>query len=129
MEKKLQVYVNLCDCIDSMLFDSGTVIARYGTADTHVKLCVAGSVSVFYDHSIYFSASEMPEELLTMFKDGTVWESDNVSVNLNNWFAVCYVEHGIVTDDEVYESDIAKMTVDELEASLAEWLKWYEEER
>ena len=128
-EKILTLYEPLKKCIDSMLFDSGTEIAAYGTDECYVMLDVHGDVRVHYKGCIYRHASDMPEELLAMFADGSWTKNKDVEVIDNNWFDVSYVVTNSdyeSSEDFVFEDDLSEMDETALAAKLDEYLQYFE---
>jgi hypothetical protein len=85
-EKRLQIFVPLADLKDSMLLDSGQEVLalKYKGYDVSVRVC--GEVRVDYKDSRYASASQMPEELLAKFRDGSAYCDPDVNIIDNNWF-------------------------------------------
>ena len=74
---------------NSMEMDSGIEIARL-TLETPKGTLVAtleirGDVRVYYKDETYKCASQMPDELIKMFHDGTTDENKDVSIVDNNW--------------------------------------------
>lgn len=126
---KFEVYMNLKDCTDSMLFDNGERIAIYGTDDNYVALDVYGDVRVEYGEDIYCRASEFPPKLIRLFKEGKANSEHGVYVGYNNWFDYVHVLNGcIMSDDVVCESDISKMTKAELKEEMKEMYEYFNQE-
>lgn len=96
METKVKDFEceNLKEFGDSMLYDSGISIACVtlekdgyeGTFD----LTTQGSVKVFVGDNCYKHASQMPEEVLQQFRDGTFYSNDDNYTDENNWWEVVY---------------------------------------
>lgn len=123
---KFEVYKPLKECIDSMLFDRGVRIATYGTDDNYVAIDVSGDVYVEYNGDCYHSASEMPSELIKLFKTGKAYETNEVYIGYYNWFDYVHVLNGcIMPDDTVCESDISKMTKEDLKAEMQDMYNYF----
>ena len=123
---KFEVYQNLKDCKDSMLFNAGERIAKYGTDDNYVLLTVYGEVRVEYKGKYYYRATDMPQALVDMFENGRAYDSDYVYIGESNWFDYVHVLNGqIMAEDIACESDIAEMTKEELKAEMSEMYKYF----
>ena len=123
---KFEVYKSLKECIDSMLFDSGVRIAIYGTDDNYVAIDVYGDVHVEYNGDCYYSASEVPPELIKLFKTGKAYEINDVYIGYSNWFDYVHVLNGcIMPDDTVCESDLSKMTKEDLKAEMQDMYNYF----
>ena len=121
-----ELYHNLSECTDSMLFDCCERIATYGTDDNYVALDVYGDVSVLYEDDSYNRASEMPEELLERFRTGTAYNYDKLEIKMNNWFAYVHVINGnIDPDDIVCETDISVLSESELQEDMKEVWEYF----
>lgn len=116
---------NLAQYVDSMLFDSDTVIASmtcecYNGDIISVDLTVRGSVEVDYRGETYRRPSEFPDALKKKIKKHPHdWEYDNATyVDLNNWFEfiydICRDGEEIVREGEIFERDLSKLSVEEL---------------
>lgn len=90
-------YEDLENIPDSLLMESDTVIAEYHNDETniHLSLQVCGEVKIEYKDSIYEGASEFPQELTDLIRNGYYDEEgmhhsfeDNPDVYVcnNNWF-------------------------------------------
>ena len=123
-DNELHIYEDIEKCIDSMLFDSGTQIATYGTPDDHVSLDVWGEVRVSYDGETFRRASDMPQELLDKFK-GDYWDDDEIYIGDNNWFSVIHVVDGEAQPDDVVVDGRWK-SEDELVKELKELLDYFQ---
>ncbi len=118
---------NLSPYVDSMLFDSGRMIARgvfvYSNdgveidKEITITLVVSGEVSVTYKGEVYHSPSEFPDKLIELIKRNSDWMTyapsgegndeaeGDIYVTLNNWF-----EYTCNGDGELYEDDLSKAT-------------------
>lgn len=110
---------------DSMLFDSGEVIASGSFAfmgnRLDIDLVIAGDVAVTYKEDVYHSPSEFPDELKELIRSDRWWDTnDNVYVGLNNWFE--YVYEG---DGDVLEDDLSKMTKEDVKSDMLEIASMY----
>lgn len=86
MEEKLQIFVPLTELKDSMLLDSGQEVLALKYKDYDVSVRVCGEVRVDYKDDRYAAASEMPDELLAKFRDGSAYDDPDVNIIDNNWF-------------------------------------------
>lgn len=86
MEEKLQIFVPLTDLKDSMLLDSGQDVITISHRGYDVSVRVCGEVRVDYKDDRYAAASEMPDELLAKFRDGSAYDDPDVNIINNNWF-------------------------------------------
>ena len=127
---------NLAQYVDSMLFDSGTVIAGIEAMilsglTIAVSLTVCGSVAVTYKGMAYHKPSEFPEDLRKQIaaraeaSDPCAPETEDYDVTLNNWFEYVYevqdAAGDIVRSDGILcEDDIHTMTEDQLRSEMEE---------
>lgn len=119
---------DLKEMVDSILFDSGTVIAtiecRKGNKKVCMELRVAGYVSIIYKEQSYHTAFEFPKKLKEIIKnDPQWWEHRDIILINNNWFEYIYDYHhnGEKWSDGILEeSDLTKMTEDELKNEMLE---------
>jgi hypothetical protein len=97
-KRKLTIHVPLSKCVDSMLSDSDQEVATYELTDAdgggEVSIQVLGAVLVKFDDEYYESASQMPEELLEIIREGELWNDERVEVTENNWFEAILVREG-----------------------------------
>lgn len=97
-ERELTIHVPLDKCIDSMLLDSDQEVATYELTDAdgggEVSVQVLGKVLVWFDGSYYDKASQMPDELLKIIRDGKLWNDERVNVSENNWFEAILFRDG-----------------------------------
>lgn len=79
---------------DSMLYDSGINIAHVclqkngytGVFDLQVQ----GEVRVYAGGNLYRHASQMSEDILQQFRDGTFYKNPNNETVENNWWEIIY---------------------------------------
>ena len=87
-KNKFKWYLDEDQAQDSMCYDSGTQICSYGTEDNYVNVVIRGYVNVDYKNERYWHASEMPDELIKMFRNGEAYDwrrhDDIVYINENN---------------------------------------------
>lgn len=122
---------DLENCSDSLLFDSDEGIAVAYFADGYgnkveMELIVTGEVNVSYKDVIYTTPSDFPADLVDIIKAGDVWYHDDVSVNSNNWFELVFTVKNaegeeIAYDGDVWESDLTKMSGDDLQTKLRDY--------
>lgn len=131
MIKEFTCEENLAQYTDSMLFDSGEVIASMDYVDNNtgkgvqMDLKVCGHVKVFFNDTPYCHASEFPDELINLIKSNPEWELDErVYVCENNWFEYIYnYTHFNCGDGIIEESDVSKMTVEEIKSGMEDLCK------
>lgn len=129
--KEFKCVEDLTPYVDSMLFNSGTIIAtmKYEDDDWElfIDLGVRGDVRLWYKGVEYFSACEFPDELIEKIKNNEFWymtspsgegndetESD-LYIQDNNWFEYIFdIRHKRrdidYTDGELYEADLSQDT-------------------
>lgn len=88
LKDEFQSNIDLTDINSSMELESGQEIARLRRGDRVVTVEVRGEVRVVYKKQTYKSVSQMPEELIQMFRNGKAFNSKKVFVDMNNWFEV-----------------------------------------
>ena len=121
MDNTFEIYKDLSECQDSMLFDSYERIAKYGNESNYVALDVYGDVRVFYKDEMYRRASEMPQELLDEFKNGTYMNNPDIEVCNNNWFDYIHVLDNVIQpNDIVCEDDLPSMSAQQLKEDMEE---------
>lgn len=125
--KEFSCNENLSQYTDSMLFDSGEIIASMDYVDNtgngvRVDLKVCGHVKVFFNDVPYCHPSEFPEELTKLIKNNPEWELDErVCVCENNWFEYIYNYTNLNCGDGILEEgDISKMTTEEIKSAMTE---------
>lgn len=89
-KRKLEIYVPLSKCVDSMLLESDQEVATYELTEADgggvVSVQVLGDVLVTFEDEYYESAKQMPEELLEIIRKGNLWSDERVDITNNNWF-------------------------------------------
>ena len=112
-EKDLSQYT------DSMLFDSGTIIAfmdcAYNECQVSIELRVCGEVDVTYKGEDYRHPSDFPNELREIIKHNPYWftDTEDLYITNNNWFEYIYdcVYNGNTWSDGVLlEGDLSTYT-------------------
>ena len=126
MDNTFEIYKDLSECQDSMLFDSYERIATYGNDGNYVALQVSGYVNVYYKDDRYHLASEMPKELLDEFKNGTYMNNPDIEVCNNNWFDYIHVLDNVIQpNDIVCENDLPSMSAQQLKEDMEELWKYF----
>lgn len=88
LKDEFQSNINLTNINSSMELESGREIARLRRGDRLVTVEVRGEVRVDYKKQTYKSVSQMPKDLVEMFRNGNAFNSKKVFVDMNNWFEV-----------------------------------------
>ena len=110
---------------DSMCFDSGTnfLSATVSTEKGNVDILIQarGGVRVCYKGVMFKCASQMPQELIDKFKDGSAWDDDDCDIIDNNWWELFWAcdSTDCFDDSEVFDMDI--MDFDN-ECEIKEWI-------
>ena len=126
MDNTFEIYKDLSECQDSMLFDCYERIATYGNESNYVALDVYGDVKVFYKDEMYERASEMPDELLDKFKKANYMNDDDFYVANNNWFAYVHVLNGVIQpNDIVCEDYLSEMSAQQLKEDMEELWSYF----
>lgn len=125
---------NLSKYIDSMLFDSDTVVAsmkcEYKEHIIDVDLMVRGYVNVYYKGERFRYPSDFPEELKEIIRqnpNGWNYINDDIEVDENNWFEYIYddtFDGKTYSDGIMFEDDLSKYSVKEIETELIEICKY-----
>lgn len=115
---------------DSMCFDSGftAIYAKVldGTDEYELELRATGHVKVFWEDNMYKCASQMPEELLRLFRDEGINAAlgNEVDIVENNWWETFIYKNGVYQDSTFFEGnpndfqseeEIEQWVLDELE--------------
>ena len=106
---------------DSMLYDSGLVIATIFD-DKHVaSLEVRGEQRIVYEGNVYKYVQDFPQEIVDMIRSNTIWDNPDVVIDNNNWFEVMVGKvwedgthefyDGYVYESEVPNNDSEMLTV------------------
>ena len=121
-------YLDENEAQDSMCYDSGTQICSYGTEDNYVQVIIRGYVTVYYKDERYSHASEMPDELVRMFRTGKAYKHPyEVTINENNWYEIEWIKDGECVHGDVFEIG-TPATKKELEECCKECLDLWERE-
>lgn len=125
-----QVFENLNECIDSLLFDDET-IAQLNTKEYMVTIEVIGDIRLFFKGQLYKSAANYPDELVKLLKSGKAYENENLEICDNNWFEINIYESTknnekeLINDEILDDIDISKITKDDLKQYMSKHLKDY----
>lgn len=122
----LEIHVPKENMHDSMLIESGTIIATMTTGNYKCEIRVCGEVRVVYKGVAYRSPEAFPEELREMFASGKADNSDEVFIDDNNWYELFVDdEKGWTGWSEVLDSldnltpaELAKVFEDAIESYL-----------
>lgn len=88
----INIYEDLAKITDSLLLESGIIIATLKDTETNntIEIKVCGQVKINFKGDWYRYPSDYPDELTEMIKDGSVYDNDDVYVDMNNWFEIFY---------------------------------------
>lgn len=116
-------FEDLTECVDSMLYDSGTVIASgefvCDGMEYSIDLMVTGHVCIIFDGVKYKCPSKFPERVKEIIKQGKLFDSDEVEVVENNWFEYVVNVDGY-SEGFIFEGDLAEYTPQELKEEMIE---------
>ena len=110
---------NLKQYTDSMLIDSGTIIASFNCEANgykiNIDLMVCGEVDVTYKGVDYRCSSDFSTELKEIIKNKPQWftETDDLYIANNNWFEYIYdytYNGNTWSDGILFESDLSTYT-------------------
>lgn len=125
-----QVFENLNECIDSLLFDD-TTIAQLETKEYIVRIEVIGDIRIFYKGNLYKCSGNFPNELKEIIRSGNILEHDEIEVVDNNWFEIDIYEvtknheSELINDEVLDDIDISAITKDDLKQYMFKYLKDY----
>ena len=122
--------------LDSMCYDSGTIMAECDIDDYKISIEVRGEVNVEYKGETYRHASDMPKELLEGFRDVSYSQDaflglvNDLYIYQNNWYEVfiCNDKGEFLdsfTDDFIPEKDEVN---EYMKGVLEDYLEWLERE-
>lgn len=122
--------------LDSMCYDSGTIMAECDIDDYKISIEVRGEVNVEYKGETYRHASDMPKELLEGFRDESYSQDtflglvNDLYIYQNNWYEVfiCNDKGEFLdsfTDDFIPEKDEVN---EYMKGVLEDYLEWLERE-
>ena len=122
--KDYEVYEPLENCLDALLFDSGTIIAHMlceiNDYVVDINLTVCGTVDLEYKGINYKSPSKFPEELKKIIKNhvlGIQNMKEFCCMYNSNWFKFLYeVKHendsysgGFILDEDLFKCNKEKL--------------------
>lgn len=125
-----QVFENLNECIDSLLFDD-TTIAKLETKEYMVTIEVIGDIRLFFKGQLYKCAASYPDELVELLKSGKAYENQDLEICGNNWFEIDIYEvtknheRELINDEVLDDIDISTITKDDLKQYMFKYLKDY----
>lgn len=135
------VYFNceedLSKYVDSMLFDSNTVIASMECKKENEKvlidLMVRGEVRVMYKGNTYTSPCDFPAELKERIKENPGWwdNEEDTYIDFNNWFEYIYdntVDGKTYSDGIMFEDDLSKYSVEDIKNAMIKVVKYIMED-
>lgn len=103
-------YVDLTDVADSLLIESGTVIAELQLVNESCSRCsieTKGEIRILWKDEIYTTPFSYPDDLIESIKSGDVYTDSNCYVDLNNWFEIFYEVNG-KEDSDVLDVEFHK---------------------
>lgn len=125
-----EVFENLNECVDSLLFDDET-IAELETKQYTVTVEVIGDIRLFYKGQLYKCAANYPDELVKLLKSGKAYENKDLEIWDNNWFEIDIYEltknnkRELINDEVLDSIDISTITKDDLKDYMSKYLKDY----
>lgn len=121
---KLLQSCSLEECVDSLLFDNGTVLASV-ESDTgiRVSIMVFGEIRLWYKGKLYCRAAAFPEELIDAIKHATNYsEIKDFSIADGTWFEVRVWNRDEYIDSDIWESAISEKTPADLREELIDYV-------
>lgn len=127
---------DLSKYVDSMLFDSNTVIATMECEDENqkvfIELMVRGEVRVIHKGNTYISPCDFPAELKEKIKNNPGWWSDeDTYIDFSNWLEYMYdhtIDGKTYSDGIMFEDDLSKYSVEDVKNGMVETAKYIMEE-
>ena len=122
-ESNLSVYT------DSLLFDTGEIVATLDYKNYHVVVDVTGEKRIFFGDEIYTQASDYPDELIENIKNGHIYDyQEDCYLQDNNWFDIAIYKDDYFLDDQVFEEDLSKLTPEQLKSIMVDYLEFFLDE-
>ena len=121
---------------DSLLFDSEGIAEVFMADDDgaiRLELVVTGEKKVYLldkdgypGEEYYESAADYPDELVYAIENEMSEMPNGYSFSMNNWFELVFTiydrdGHELFADGEVFESDISKMSSEELIKDISDY--------
>lgn len=138
-----RIWEDLKECVDSLLMESGTVIATLKIGEYILSLEVVGDVKIVYKDEAYYSCNDFTQELEDIIKGGCYWDVPELYIENNNWYnltfsgehllseTVCENCDGIYNsyhiDDNTVDVDVSQETESSLLEIMIETLNHYKE--
>lgn len=105
-QPEVKIELSLCKDFfslrDSMCYDSGlkALEAKITTNNDEYKVVIEtqGHVRFIYKGDVYKCASQMPDELIQKFYEGTAYDNDDTYCDENNWWEVEVYKNGDYVD-------------------------------
>lgn len=123
---EIKIYIPLAECKDSLLYDSGEVIAQLtSTVGIDVKVAVAGELRILYKDNIYRYIQNYPPELAAAISSGEIYqlvERGQAEIQNSNWFEILVSYHN-QTYAEVLEPPLCEFTSEALRAYLIDYIE------
>ena len=116
-------FEDLTECVSSMLYDWGTVIATgefvCEGVEYIINLTVVGHACIIFEGVKYKCPSKFPERVKEIIKQGKLFDSDEVEVVEYNWFEYVVNVDGY-SEGFLFEGDLTKYTPEELKEEMFE---------
>lgn len=127
---------DLSKYVDSMLFDSNTVIATMecenGDEKVLIELMVRGEVRVVYKGNTYTSPCDFPAELKEKIKANPGWwDDEDTYIDFSNWFEYMYdhtIDGKTYSDGIMFEDDLSKYSVEDVKNGMIKAAEYIMEE-
>ena len=123
---EIKVYIPLAECKDSLLYDSGEVIAQLtSTSGIDIKIAVTGELRILYKDNIYRHTQNYPPELAAAISSGEIYqmaERGQAEIQNNNWFEILVSYHN-QTYADVLDTPLCEFTSETLRAYLINYIE------
>lgn len=123
---EIKIYIPLAECKDSLLYDSGEVIAQLtSTSGIDIKIAVTGELRILYKDNIYRHTQNYPPELAAAISSGEIYQLEKrgqAEIQNNNWFEILVSYHN-QTYADVLETPLCEFTSEALRAYLIDYIE------
>ena len=123
----IKINIPLFECKDSLLFDSGEVIATLTSSnDICVTLAVIGDIKIEFENEIYNTPRKYPSVLINAIKDGLIYRMENegiVKILNNNWFEISVSKNGEIVHSDVWEMSFENLSDEGLKTLFIDYVE------